>query len=84
VPGMSYTAQTSGNAPWLSVSPQGGGTPGLLTVTANPFALAPGMYQATITVTVPLANPPVQTVSVQLTVGQAITANRRSTGTSGC
>ncbi len=68
VPGMSYSASvTTGNS-WLSVSPASGSTPGLISVTANPLNLAPGIYNGTIVINVPLANPPMQTVNVQFTV----------------
>src|SRR5260370_20294801 len=39
-----------------------------LRITADPSKLSPGPNQATITITAPNANPPVQTVSVSLTV----------------
>jgi hypothetical protein len=41
----------SDNAPWLTVAPVSGQTPGNLTLTANPSGLAPGTYSATVTAT---------------------------------
>ena len=75
VTGMAYTAQVTSGASWLSVTPQSGTTPGLLTVTTDPLNLAPGSYTGTITISVPLASPPTRTVNVQLTVGQAVAAS---------
>jgi streptogramin lyase len=75
VPGMAYTTQVTSGSAWLSVSPDSGSTPGLLTVTADPFTLAPGVYQGTITINVAFANPSAQTVTVQFSVGQAVAAS---------
>jgi hypothetical protein len=46
--GTTYTV--SDDAPWLTVTPDAGSTPGSLHVTANPSGLAPGRHIATITV----------------------------------
>jgi uncharacterized protein (TIGR03437 family) len=75
VPGIAYTVEVGGGSPWLTVTPQSGRTPGLIMVKADPFSLEPGVYQGTITITVPLANPSVRTVNVQFTVGQPVAAN---------
>jgi len=75
VPGMTYTVQIGAGNSWLSVTPQSGNTPGLITVTADPSNLAPGNYSATFTLSVPNANPSVSTVNVQFIVGTAIPAN---------
>jgi uncharacterized protein (TIGR03437 family) len=75
VPGMTYSASvTSGNS-WLSVLPQNGSTPGLITVTADPLNLAPGTYSGVIALNVPLANPQMQTVNVQFTVTPGVPAS---------
>ncbi len=72
VPGMAYTASVMTGSSWLSVSPQTGSTPGLITVTANPLNLTQGVYSGTVLIGVPLANPPMQTVNVAFTVTAAI------------
>ena len=72
VPGMAYTAAVTTGDSWLTVTPQAGSTPGLVTVTANPLNLTPGVYDGTIVISVPLANPATQTVSVTFTVTAAI------------
>ena len=72
VPGLAYTASVTSVSSWLSVSPQSGNTPGRITVTADPLNLAPGVYNGTIVISVPLANPSSQTVNVQFTVTAAI------------
>ena len=41
----------SDNAPWLTVAPAAGQTPGNLTLTADPSGLSPGTYTATVTAT---------------------------------
>ncbi len=74
VPGMAYTASVISGSSWLSVSPQGGSTPGLITVTADPLNLPAGSYGGAIVVRVPLANPPVQTVNVQFAVSPGVPA----------
>jgi Viral BACON domain len=45
---LPFTASAS--APWLTVSASGAAAPATLTVTANPAGLAPGTYNATVTV----------------------------------
>jgi sugar lactone lactonase YvrE len=74
VPGMAYTASVTSGGAWLSVSPQNGNTPGLITVTADPLNLVPDTYNGTIVISVPLANPPTQTVNVQFTVTTGVPA----------
>jgi len=46
----SFTATTSSNATWLSVSPSSGSSPNTLTVSVNPAGLAAGTYNGTVTV----------------------------------
>ncbi len=72
VPGMEYSASVTAGSSWLSVSPQSGSTPGLISVTANPLSLPQGGYNGTIQISVPLAYPQIQTVSVAFTVTAAI------------
>jgi uncharacterized protein (TIGR03437 family) len=75
IPGMAFTAQVNGGNSWLSLYPQSGATPGLITATADPLTLRPGTYQGTITLSLPYANPSTQTVNVQFTVGAAVAPN---------
>ncbi len=75
VPGMAYSAAVSSGSSWLSVSPQNGSTPGLITVTADPLNLSPGTYNGVIVLSVPLANPPMETVSIQLKVTPGVPAS---------
>lgn len=72
VPGMSYSALVTAGSSWLSVSPQSGSTPGLVTVRADPLNLAPDTYTGTIVIGLTLANPPTQTVNITFTVTAAI------------
>ncbi len=74
VPGMAYTASVANGSSWLSVAPQSGSTPGLITGTADPLNLAPGVYNGAIEIDVPLANPPTRTVNVMFTVTAAVPA----------
>ena len=74
VPGMAYSAEVGAGSSWLTVSPQNGSTPGLVTVTASPLNLAAGVYNGSIVLNVPLANPATQTVNVQFTVTPGVPA----------
>jgi PKD repeat protein/glucose/arabinose dehydrogenase len=56
------------DAPWLSVTPGSGSAPQDLSVTASTAGLAPGTYNATVTVTAPGADDSPATVPVTLTV----------------
>jgi trimeric autotransporter adhesin len=62
VSGVAFTITSS--ADWVVVS-AGGLTPRLINVRADPSNLTAGPYQATLTITAPLANP--STITVQLT-----------------
>jgi uncharacterized protein (TIGR03437 family) len=70
VSGVAFTIGTSSDADWL-VASAGGLTPRVIDVSVNPFNLAPGNYQATLTVTAPLASPVTSTVQITLQVGAA-------------
>ncbi len=74
VTGLGWTAlaATQTGGAWLSVSPETGGAPGVLEARVNVAQLAPGTYRGTVTVQVPLASPQTLTVSVELTVSQAL------------
>jgi uncharacterized protein (TIGR03437 family) len=60
-----FTAAASGGT-WLSVGPASGTTPASLSVSVDPTALSPGVYNGTITITVPGTSP--LSVAVTLTV----------------
>jgi len=66
VSGLGWAASAS--APWLSISPSAGTAPGLISTGVNAGSLSPGTYNATVTVTAPLAANPIQTIAVALTV----------------
>jgi uncharacterized protein (TIGR03437 family) len=71
VPGLTYTA--SANAPWLSVTPSGGGSiPTTLQVNVDPTGVAAGNYNGTVTITTPNATPPTTTVAVSFNVQSAL------------
>jgi uncharacterized protein (TIGR03437 family) len=66
VSGLAWAASAS--APWLSVAPVVGTTPGLISVGVGVSNLSPGAYHGTVTVQAPLAANPIQTIAVELTV----------------
>src|SRR3984957_6076032 len=68
VSGVAFTISVSSNADWLLAS-AGGLTPRVIDVRVNPFNLTPGNYQATLTITAPLASPVSSTVQITLQVG---------------
>ncbi len=67
IPGLAFNVSVPASSPWLTVSPTTGTMPITLRITADPSKLSAGSNQATITITAPDANPPVQTVSVSFT-----------------
>jgi uncharacterized protein (TIGR03437 family) len=71
VPGMNYSVSLvdPSSTPWLTPSPLGGRSPGLVTLTADPFSLSPGDYDGQVRVDVPLAQPAARTVRVHFHVG---------------
>ncbi len=75
VTGLGWSASTStqSGGGWLSVSPAAGATPGLIAASVSVANLAPGTYQGTITIQVPLGTPATQSVAVTLTVEAAPT-----------
>ncbi len=69
--GVPYTAAvTTPNVSWIRLTGAQGATPGRVGVVADPTGLAPGTYQATISVNAPNAQPRVRVVSVTFTVGE--------------
>jgi uncharacterized protein (TIGR03437 family) len=56
---------------WLSVAPASGTTPGTIAVSVNGASLQPGTYAGTINIASATAGNSPQTVTVNLTVGQA-------------
>jgi len=72
--GTSGTFTVSVNGSWLSVTPLGGQTPGVLSLSVvNAAGLSPGTYNAQVTITPLNVNPPSMTVPVTLVV-QAVPA----------
>jgi uncharacterized protein (TIGR03437 family) len=69
-PGLNFTETATGGS-WLSVAPASGAAPTSPIVTVNPTGLVSGSYQGTVTVRVANANPPVQTVSVNVFIDPA-------------
>ena len=66
-PSLPVTAATDGS-PWVSVSPDGGNTPQVFTVSVNTTGLAPGTYNSKISITsAGAANSPLS-VPVQLVI----------------
>ena len=68
---FSALATVSTTANWLSVTPTGGITPGTVAVSVNAASLQPGNYTGTVSITSPSAGNSPQSVTVNLTVGQA-------------
>jgi uncharacterized protein (TIGR03437 family) len=68
VSGLAFLVNKSAGADWLVVGASGGFTPQLIGVRADPLNLAPGNYQATLTITSPLAATVNTTVAVTLEV----------------
>ncbi len=64
---------------WLTLNPTSGTTPATVTMTINPAGLAPGLYIAPVTVTMPGLPIPSKTIEVQLTIsGSNLTATPSS------
>ncbi|MGB6944770.1 MAG: hypothetical protein WBE37_20400, partial [Bryobacteraceae bacterium] len=68
VSGVAFSIAVSNGASWLVVG-TGGNTPRLISVQADPSNLTQGTYQATLTITAPLATPVTSTVQVTFVVG---------------
>ena len=66
--GLAFTMSVSPGANWLLLGSTSGFTPRLINVRADPSNLTPGTYQATITISSPLAAQPVTTVPVTFQV----------------
>ena len=67
---LPYTVavQTANSIPWLSVTPQAGATPGILSVSVTPGTLGAGDYQGSLQITSTDATNSPQTVSVTLRI----------------
>ena len=63
-----WEAEVTSGADWLRISPRRGTTPGLLTLSVDPFHLKAGTYTATVEVRIPNAVNSPQTIHVTLTV----------------
>jgi uncharacterized protein (TIGR03437 family) len=57
IPSGGPFSTTTSSAPWASVTPQTGNTPGTLTVSVNPAGLAPKVYSGTIQIVPPSGTP---------------------------
>jgi uncharacterized protein (TIGR03437 family) len=68
VSGLEFTVSKSEGADWLVLGSTGGFTPRLINARVDPTNLAPGAYQATLTITSPLASPVDSNVAVTLEV----------------
>jgi uncharacterized protein (TIGR03437 family) len=68
---FSALATVSTTATWLSVTPTSGITPGTVAVSVNAGTLQPGNYTGTVSITSTSAGNSPQSVTVNLTVGQA-------------
>jgi uncharacterized protein (TIGR03437 family) len=70
---LSFSALTSVSTTvnWLTVTPTSGATPGTVSVSVNSGSLTPGTYTGQVNITSPAAGNSPQTVTVNLTVGQA-------------
>jgi uncharacterized protein (TIGR03437 family) len=66
---------TSRGGAWLSISPQAGPMPAVVTVSVDATNLAAGAHQGTIEISVPAAMPSLVTIAVTLTVSSAQPAN---------
>ncbi len=75
--GLPLSVKTADGGDWLSVSPSSGLTPLLVDVSADPAKLAPGNYQAVITIAAPNAVPAQIQINVTFTVGPALPARLR-------
>ncbi len=71
IPGVAFEIEPASPAPWLRITPEQGATPRLVEITADPSNLAPGAYNATLSIRTPFANPPARTREVTLTVNPA-------------
>jgi trimeric autotransporter adhesin len=71
VSGLAFTISASSGADWL-VASAGGLTPRVIDVRADPTNLTPGHYQATLTVSAPLATPASSTVQITLQVASGV------------
>jgi uncharacterized protein (TIGR03437 family) len=74
IPALEFkvSISTANGDNWLSTDATAALTPDLLSVTADPSKLAPGIYTGTITIAPSLATPTALTIAVRLTVGAAL------------
>lgn len=70
IPGIlfSVNASLSSGRDWLKLTPTSGAAPRLIEIVADPANLAPGEYQATVTVNTPNAAPQTHTIPVTFVV----------------
>jgi len=73
--GLPWTVQAaSETGNWLAATPGAGEVPGTINVSVNVSGLTPGTYRGAVAVQAPLAAPPTQNVTAQLTVTPALPA----------
>jgi len=70
--GFSATPATTSGGNWLAAGLASGATPSTLSVSVKPAGLAPGVYQGSITINSPAANPTSQVVPVTLNVSNPL------------
>ena len=68
VSGLAFTLSKSPGADWLVLGAQGGFTPQLINLRVDPSNLTPGTYNATLTITSPLAAQVTNNVAITLQV----------------
>ena len=72
--GIPYSTSVvlSGGGQWLQLSPDTGTMPAVLKLRADPSSVAPGSYQAQVTINALNAVPPTRTITVNLQVTSAV------------
>jgi len=70
VPGLAFSLTTTGGEGWLSVTPGEGAAPRQLEITADPLALAPGVYRAAVRISAPNAVPSSLELLLEFNVGE--------------
>ncbi len=71
--GLSFFSETgtASGGDWLRVTPSSGSMPASVQISGDPKDLVPGIYQGTVTITAPNADPPVRRIAVSFEVAPA-------------
>ncbi len=79
IPGVAFSLSlpTEDGGSWLRASTAGGVTPRAIQVSADPAGLAPGVYQGTVEISIPLGRPSFVPVKVRLEVNPALPPDLR-------